>query len=363
MQSLSHEKSVTHYAMKQGEAIMSRKLRNWLLAGSIVAGVGAAGGTASFAQPAEAPTPSAEEALTAEAAQEARRAAAAARVDAVQAEREARRASEEIRQRMEEVQGQLARAREGNHLYTFRAGPKVEMEKAAYLGVTTSSVPAALREHLKLQRGFGLVVDTIDKDSAAAQAGVQRYDILQKLNDQVLVNSQQLGVLVRSMKPGDEVRLTFLRSGETKEVTVKLAEKELPVLSDSSFNFAVPGQAMWTEALEAPAAPALPPIAFGGVRVDRQGRELQVFGMPEEHGQSIFQDGEMTLTITEADGKKSLLAKDTEGQTLFEGEIDTQEQRETLPKAVADKLGKFEEKLAKIPGAGTGRMKIRIVEP
>ena len=346
---------------------MSDKLMRWVLTGAVALALGGSVAGKASAEPTEAPRAE----VASRAADQARRAAVVAELEARRAADTARQASEqaanEVRQRLREMEGWLSRVRDGN-LYALAARGKVEMEKAAYLGVTTSSVPAALREHLKLPRGFGLVVDTIDKESAAAQAGVQRYDILQKFNDQLLVNSQQLGVLVRSMKPGDEVRLTVLRAGETKEISVKLTEKELPVLSDGAWNAAF-GDVDWVGTFEAPLPPVAPvaPGAFGGVKLNKDGQQqrFRFFGLEgdSEVGQSVYQDGEMTLTVTDDAGKKTLVAKDKDGQTLFEGEITTPEQRETLPQPVAEKLAKFEEKLEKIPGAGTGRVKIRIVEP
>src|SRR5436190_2738660 len=70
------------------------------------------------------------------------------------------------------------------HVRAFAvAAPGAKKEKAAFLGITTSPVPASLRQQLKLQKGLGLVVETIEKDSPAEQAGVQQYDVLQKLNE------------------------------------------------------------------------------------------------------------------------------------------------------------------------------------
>ena len=108
-----------------------------------------------------------------------------------------------------------------------------KLERAAFLGISTSPAPVMLRTQLNLQRGMGLVVDYVDKDSpAAGENGLKVYDVLQKFEDQVLVNPQQLAVLVRSKKGGDPVNLTVLREGKTITVTVKLAEKEVPPLED-----------------------------------------------------------------------------------------------------------------------------------
>src|SRR5262249_11337015 len=70
----------------------------------------------------------------------------------------------------------------------------------------------------------------VQPDSPAAAAGLQVHDVLEKLDDQLLINPQQLAVLVRAKHPGDTVNLTLLHGGKESTITAKLAEKELPVL-------------------------------------------------------------------------------------------------------------------------------------
>jgi hypothetical protein len=360
--------------MRKGEFQMNRVF-TWLLAGTFAAGAGCAATTparassssgaaeqeqtpAPEAQPAQPGSPESAAAAEIRAAQ---RAAARAERDAAAAERDAQRALETTHKRMAEVQARLARARDGQNAYAFRVNGEVKKEKVAYLGVTTSQVPPALRQHLKLPRGFGLVVDTIEKDSAAAAAGVERYDILQKLNDQLLVNSQQLGVLVRSMKPGDDVRLTVLRNGETKEVTAKLQEKEVPAISDAGGMFEWSGE-FPAVSVATPVAP-VPPIQAFQVEPNGQFNTLKLFTDDDEQSTSVYQDRELTLTITQDEEGKSLEAKDNDGQKLFEGPINNDEERRKLPKNVADKLAKFESKLEKMPLVKGKGVNIRVVEP
>ena len=103
-------------------------------------------------------------------------------------------------------------------------GPKVPV---TYLGVETSSVPRVVSEQLGLAKGFGLVVDYVVPDGPAAAAGLQQSDILKLLNDQILMEPDQLGKLVRSFPEGTNVTLTILRKGQETKITVKLAKKEV----------------------------------------------------------------------------------------------------------------------------------------
>src|SRR2546423_236074 len=68
-------------------------------------------------------------------------------------------------------------------------GPKVPM---MFLGVETSQVPDVVTEQLGLTKGLGLVVEYVQPNSPAAQAGLQQNDILKTLNDQILIEPSQL---------------------------------------------------------------------------------------------------------------------------------------------------------------------------
>ena len=121
-----------------------------------------------------------------------------------------------IRQRVREV---LKRSGQGEN---GTASPTTERAMKTTLGVHVSRVSHALRKQLKLPAGVGLLVEHVVDGSAAAAAGLQRYDVLHKFDDQLLINSDQLAVLVRIRQPGDKVTLTIIREGSVavKEVVL-----------------------------------------------------------------------------------------------------------------------------------------------
>jgi hypothetical protein len=271
---------------------------------------------------------------------EAREAAARARAEAD----EARQRAEEIRARvMRDVEGRMRvefnRADavpgwvqgNGDNVIVFGPAGQQQKEKAAFLGVTTSPVPASLRKQVDLPRGIGLVVEQVEENSPAAAAGLEQYDVISKINDQWLVNSQQFGVLVRMNKPGDEVAITVLRQGKPQVLKAKLVEKELPVLGEAEFQ-RIPGFAGQGVARLAPVP----------LNLDRDVPALFQHIGQAGNAQININDGEHTLKITVKDGKRTLLASDKDGTVIYDGPVDTEEQIAALPESIREKLKKVE---------------------
>ena len=97
--------------------------------------------------------------------------------------------------------------------------------RAAYLGVMTSVATPALREQLGLPGGVGVLVEAVDAESPAQRGGLQVHDIVTKLDDQLVINVHQFGVLVRLRKPGETVNLSVIRRGKPLTANVVLADR------------------------------------------------------------------------------------------------------------------------------------------
>jgi hypothetical protein len=104
----------------------------------------------------------------------------------------------------------------------------------AWLGVGVEEASEALAEQLGLEAGVGLVVTHISADSPAAKAGLKRNDVLTELEDQLLVHPAQLRKLVQTRKPGSKVKLVFYRGGkkQTESAELELAPARLGLLDE-----------------------------------------------------------------------------------------------------------------------------------
>lgn len=130
----------------------------------------------------------------------------------------------------------------------------------AYLGVDFSAdpLPALLSKHLKLEGG--VLIRNIAIDSPADNAGLERDDIIVKLNNQPLLSSADLIKSVQGAGTGSDVMLTVIQSGTVRDITVSLGSrpasiswKYLPEVSASQiwrpgrvFHRGEPGQ-QWLE--------------------------------------------------------------------------------------------------------------------
>lgn len=207
-----------------------------------------------------------------------------------------------------------------------------QMEKGAYLGLSTSSAGVALRHQLKLPEGTGLVVDFVQPGSPAEQAGLKQYDLLIKLDDQLLINSEQLAVLVRTFKPGHRIQLTLLRDGDRQTIPVRLSEHELPKLDESGnyFQFTpapfyVPRQPGDMGGRGAGGGVG-PPLA---VPPDPQGKA----GNSNDIERSLtWLDGKRQITLKlSSDNQRLIILDRPSGKVMWEGSIDSIDQQKGIP--------------------------------
>ena len=229
--------------------------------------------------------------------------------------------------------------RGGNH-----PQPAMETESAAFLGVETAPVSETLTDQLNLPRGIGLVVVHVAPDSPAA-AVLKPHDILLRLDDQQLVDSRQLAVLIRNHKEGDDVTLGYLRGGKEATARAKLVVHLVPKLSMDSAD--APG---WSHDLRPETAQGLlsmmSPQHVEVKRVEKDGEpEIRIFKVNTGNSHVSFSDRLGALELTVVDGKQTLVAKNAKGEQLFSGPVDTPEQRKALPREVRERLDRLESQI------------------
>ncbi len=71
----------------------------------------------------------------------------------------------------------------------------------------------------------GVVVDSVESGSDAEKAGLQRNDIITKVDGTEIKNAAHLKYLLYKHNIGDSVKLTIVRNGNEKELTLKLTQQ------------------------------------------------------------------------------------------------------------------------------------------
>ncbi len=248
-----------------------------------------------------------------------------------------------------------------------------------FLGVVTSAPDPTVSAQLGLAGGLGLVVEDLLPESPAAKGGVQPHDILKQINDQLLFNPSQLASLVQHYGKDAEVSVVVLRKGQEQKLTVKIGERVMP--ERRGFNGDFFGGAMSRlprfDNLRRPMGEPNrdsenPPRDPGGRsrgpdeqpregRPDPRGargesadilREVGPNGAPEirrsqdqtsttwntASARVMLKDEAGEMEVRSDDGKRVLTAKNAKGEVVFNGPIDTEEQRKGIPEEFRKKL-------------------------
>ena len=114
-----------------------------------------------------------------------------------------------------------------------------ELKPSTLFGVSSDELSEELAAQLPVARGTGVIIRHVVENSPAAKAGVQKHDILLKLDEQIITDGRQLQKLVRAKKAGDVVEITFLRKGQEQKLKATLEESMQPDGGNASLELPV----------------------------------------------------------------------------------------------------------------------------
>ena len=78
----------------------------------------------------------------------------------------------------------------------------------------------------KLGVSYGVEVASVEKESAAAKAGIKEGDIIQLANGEKIRRAQDLVDVIGELAPGAAVKIGLRREGKTMELTAALGKRE-----------------------------------------------------------------------------------------------------------------------------------------
>ena len=91
------------------------------------------------------------------------------------------------------------------------------------LGIQAQALTAELASLLDSSQSAGVIVAEVMPAGAAMRAGIQRGDIIVKVNDRKVTSLDELESLVQSVQPQSQLKLDVLRKGKPTNVVIDLA--------------------------------------------------------------------------------------------------------------------------------------------
>ena len=268
-----------------------------------------------------------------------------------------------------------------------------------WLGLSTTEASDTLTSQLNLKPGVGLIVNFVSPESPAAKAGFQKNDVLVRIDDQSLVHPAQFRKLVQGHKAGDSIKVAFYRGGKEQTVSVTLGKAsaagtgsgeekrllefqfdglkhafqddgglrdqiniELKNLRDVLGNLKVEQEVKDAirksmdearqavrEALRnstnAEARKALEEISRARVIVGD--KPTLIVSKGRKGVKSMVKTDDSGTIVLVANPKLRLTAHDKDGKLLFDGSIDTKDERDKVPKDVWERVEPMLEKMGK----------------
>ncbi|MCK8786730.1 DegQ family serine endoprotease [Roseomonas sp. NAR14] len=95
-----------------------------------------------------------------------------------------------------------------------------------WLGVVTQPVDANMASALRLPNNHGALIADAQRNSPAANAGVQSGDVITAVNGKPVASPRELARTVAGLAPGSTATLTLLRDGNERTLSVTLARQQ-----------------------------------------------------------------------------------------------------------------------------------------
>lgn len=95
------------------------------------------------------------------------------------------------------------------------------------LGIEGRELNSNFSKELGLEDAEGFYINKVTKNSGAEKAGLQKGDVIKKLDTQKINSYAELSGYINTKRPNDLVQVTFVRDGELKTVPVTLIKNDV----------------------------------------------------------------------------------------------------------------------------------------
>jgi Do/DeqQ family serine protease len=95
------------------------------------------------------------------------------------------------------------------------------------LGVEGSELNSKVSQEFGIKDTEGFYINKVTKNSGAEKAGMQKGDVIKKLDGQNITTFAELTGYISTKRPNDKVVVTFVREGQTKIASVALIKNDV----------------------------------------------------------------------------------------------------------------------------------------
>jgi serine protease Do len=170
----------------------------------------------------------------------------------------------------------------GSAAYTQTPEPRAEKAPQAfafefsgsYLGVETADVTKENAGKFGLREVRGVAVEKVMDGSPAQTAGLQSGDVILKFNGEDVTSVRKLTRMIDEVAPDHQARISVLRGGSERELTVTLGKRPMPKFEVGGFRPMSPGR---LGRLEFPPMSPMPPMSEAPLFRTYPGDDQDVF--------------------------------------------------------------------------------------
>lgn len=110
----------------------------------------------------------------------------------------------------------------------------------SYLGIQTQEINKENFSKFGLKDVRGVAIEKVVADSPAQKAGLQDGDVIVRFNGEEVTSYRKLTRLIGETAPDHQAKVTVLRDGRERDVTVTIGKQPAPQFRTGSFTAAVP---------------------------------------------------------------------------------------------------------------------------
>ena len=94
------------------------------------------------------------------------------------------------------------------------------------LGLQVQNLNPTLGEYFQRESGKGVLVLEVQEDSLAEEAGFQPGDVIIRINDEAVEDTEDLFDILREAEEGDKLTVEILRKGKSHKLTVEIEDDD-----------------------------------------------------------------------------------------------------------------------------------------